>query len=351
MQVQLDLSGRPVLVVGSSATVRAAVRRYEAAGALVRVTDPAGAASLLRSEPPTTWPGSGSPALVVLVGVDDEMTRTVRQLCRSRQVPLAVERPSPVDGSVTLVGGGPGNADLLTVAATAALREADVVFVDRLAPHDDLATLAPGAEVVDVGKRPYHHPVPQRTIEDLMIERALAGQTVVRLKGGDPFVFGRGGEEVQACMAAGVPVRVVPGITSSVAVPGAAGIPVTHRGISHAFTVISGHVPPSPAELQALADLGGTIVILMGIANLPLISAGLLRAGLPADTPAAAVERGFSQTQRTTYAVLGRLAEDVRRLDVSSPAVVVIGDVVALGSREGFQLTEWADRMAGHSAS
>jgi uroporphyrin-III C-methyltransferase len=155
---------------------------------------------------------------------------------------------------------------------------------------------------------------------------------VVRLKGGDPFVFGRGGEEILACRAAGIDVRVVPGVTSAVAVPAAAGIPVTHRGASHAFTVLSGHRPPSTAELEALAGLGGTLVILMGMASLTQTVTGLVAAGLPADTPAAVVERGFSDSQRTTPGRLADLPGLVGRIGVTSPAVVVIGEVAAFAA-------------------
>ncbi|BDZ56164.1 hypothetical protein GCM10025870_32370 [Agromyces marinus] len=148
-----------------------------------------------------------------------------------------------MSGRVTLVGGGPGDADLLTIAAVRALATADVVLYDRLAPHEALADLAPGADLVDVGKRPGHHALPQSGIEALLVEHARAGRHAVRLKGGDPYVLGRGGEEVLACRRAGVPVAVVPGITSAIAVPAAAGIPLTHRGVSHLFTVVSGHAP------------------------------------------------------------------------------------------------------------
>ena len=205
-----------------------------------------------------------------------------------------------------------------------------MVFFDRLAPTEDLDELAPGAELVDVGKVPYHHPVPQTSICDQMVDRARRGQSVVRLKGGDPFVFGRGGEEMLACLAAGVPVRIVPGVSSALSVPAAYGIPVTHREVSKAFTVISGHTPPETHELEALVRLGGTIVILMGIANLAQTMAGLSRAGLPVGTPAAVIERGFSDAQRSTMTTAGELVAEVRRLDISSPAVVVIGDVVRL---------------------
>ena len=231
-----------------------------------------------------------------------------------------------------LVGGGPGTTRLLTLEACEALLDADVVFYDRLAPTADLARLAPGAELIDVGKLPYHHPTSQARIQELIIERARQGQTVVRLKGGDPFVFGRGGEEILACRAAGVDVRVVPGVTSAVAVPAAAGIPVTHRGASRAFTVLSGHLPPSTAELEALAGLGGTLVILMGMASLTQTVTGLVAAGLSADTPAAVVERGFSDSQRTTPGRLGDLPALVGRIGVTSPAVVVIGEVAAFAA-------------------
>ncbi|MGN8027100.1 uroporphyrinogen-III C-methyltransferase [Microbacterium sp. 22242] len=237
-------------------------------------------------------------------------------------------------GSVTLVGGGPGDPDLLTVAAVRALGEADVVLFDRLAPHQALAELAPGAALIDVGKRPGHHPIPQQEIERLLVAHAQAGARVVRLKGGDPFVFGRGGEEAEACRRAGIPVRVVPGVTSAIAVPGAAGIPVTHREVSRLFTVVSGHAPLSDAELEHLAGLGGTIVILMGVSNLPSITAGLQRFGMAATIPVAVVERGFAAAQRTTFAELATARAVAERAGVVSPAVVVIGEVVRL-ARDG----------------
>ena len=205
-------------------------------------------------------------------------------------------------GRVTLVGGGPGREDLLTVAAVHALGSADVVLFDRLAPHERLAEMAPDAELVDVGKRPGHHAIPQHEIEALLVGHALAGRHVVRLKGGDPYVLGRGGEEVLACHRAGVPVEVIPGVTSAVAVPGAAGIPLTHRGVSHLFTVVSGHAPLADDELRHLAGLGGTIVVLMGVGRLPLIVDRLLGAGLSPDTPAAAVRWGTRPEQHTVRA-------------------------------------------------
>lgn len=237
-------------------------------------------------------------------------------------------------GRVDIVGGGPGAPELLTVAAVDALREADVVLYDRLAPHADLDRLAPGALLIDVGKQPHHHPVTQTEIELLMVQHALSGSRVVRLKGGDPFIFGRGGEEMLACRRAGVTARVIPGVTSAIAVPASVGIPLTHRGISHAFTVISGHAPLTENEFEHLAGLGGTIVILMGITNLPSITAGLRRHGMRADMPMAAIERGFSASARTTVSSLSGMVHESHRVGVASPAVLVIGEVVSL-AQEG----------------
>ena len=219
--------------------------------------------------------------LIVDVGLPRVVAERIRELAGHLHVLMITEEPAPAGGQVSLVGGGPGRTSLLTLEACTALRQADVVFFDRLAPTEDLDELAAGAELIDVGKTPYHHPVPQSSIYDQMVARARRGQSVVRLKGGDPFVFGRGGEEMVACLAAGVPVRIVPGVSSALSVPAACGIPVTHREISQAFTVISGHTLPETHELEALVRLGGTIVILMGIASLADTMAGLSRAGLP----------------------------------------------------------------------
>ena len=233
-------------------------------------------------------------------------------------------------GPVTLVGGGPGTAELLTVAAVQALAQADVVLFDRLAPNDELAQLAPHAILIDVGKRAGSHPVSQAGIEELMVEHALAGKRVVRFKGGDPYVFGRGSEEVLACHRNGIPVTVISGVTSAIAVPAAAGIPLTHRGMSHAFTVISGHAPLTDNELEGLTLLGSTIVVLMGVGTLPTLSQGLLRHGMPTDLPVAIIERGFSTSQRTTVSTLSRVLADAAAAGVRSPAVLVIGEVVHL---------------------
>ena len=248
-------------------------------------------------------------------------------------LPVRRRRQSAGDraGRVSLVGGGPGDPGLLTVRGRQRMAEADVVVVDRLAPREVLDQLEPDVLVVDVGKSPDHHPVPQDEINRLLVEHARAGRRVVRLKGGDPHVLGRGGEELAFCRAEGVAVEVVPGVTSAVAVPAAAGIPVTHRGLSRQVTVVSGH---DGADWGTLARLDGTLVILMGVAGLPHISASLLRHGMEPTTPVAVVEQGFHPDQRTTRGTLADIAAVAHRRGVRAPAVVVVGAVAALGDGE-----------------
>jgi uroporphyrin-III C-methyltransferase/precorrin-2 dehydrogenase/sirohydrochlorin ferrochelatase len=247
-------------------------------------------------------------------------------------LPLRRHRPGP--GRVVLVGGGPGDPDLLTLRGRRELAAADVVVVDRLAPQAILDELAPGVLILDVGKAPGRHPVPQHEINRLLVEHATAGRQVVRLKGGDPYLLGRGGEEVAACRDAGVPVDVVPGVTSAFSVPAAAGIPVTHRGLSRQVTVISGHDAidghPTGVNWSALATGGGTIVVLMGVGALPAISAGLLGGGIDPQTPVAIVENGWSTQQRVTSGTIADIACRATEVGVQSPAVIVIGDVAAL---------------------
>jgi uroporphyrin-III C-methyltransferase len=236
----------------------------------------------------------------------------------------------PAAGRVWIVGGGPGSSDLLTVAAARALREADVVLHDRLGPVDELPSLAPGARLIDVGKRPGHHPIPQERIEALLVEHARAGRRVVRLKGGDPYVLGRGAEEVLACRAAGVEVEVVPGVSSAFAVPAEAGIPLTHREVSRMFTVVSGHEPLADDDLARLAGLSGTIVVLMGVTTLPSTVYGLLRQGAPPALPIAILERGYRPDRRVTAGTLATIVVTAAVAGVRSPAVIVIGEVVRL---------------------
>lgn len=246
----------------------------------------------------------------------------------------------PASGHVALVGGGPGPLDLLTVRALRRLRAADVVIADRLGPGAEIRTeLRPGALVVDVGKSPGHHPVPQQRINQLLIEHARAGRRVVRLKGGDPFVLGRGGEEQLACLAAGIEVEVVPGISSALAVPQAAGVPVTHRGLAATVHVLSGHDVdgprgPSAATLAALADDQVTTVVLMGVRALPGLVTAALAHGVPARRPVAIIENGHTPCQRTTRTTLGDAVRAAREANVASPAVIVIGEVARPGLLE-----------------
>ena len=237
-------------------------------------------------------------------------------------------------GRVWLVGGGPGDPELITVKGLRLLERADVVVVDRLAPRallDELPRVASGeTQVVDVGKQPGHHPVRQSDINSLIIEHALAGRDVVRLKGGDPYVLGRGGEEVAACVAAGVPVEVVPGVTSAVAVPAAAGIPLTHRGVSRGFTVLSGHDDVAALLPGVPGGAEHTVVLLMAISGLAHTARALQEAGRPASTPVAVVENGYSPQQRTITATLGTISAVAAEAAVRNPAVVVVGDVVPL---------------------
>jgi uroporphyrin-III C-methyltransferase/precorrin-2 dehydrogenase/sirohydrochlorin ferrochelatase len=236
---------------------------------------------------------------------------------------------------VALVGGGPGDPDLITVRGRRLLAEADVVIADRLGPRDLLDELPPHVEVIDAAKIPYGRYMAQEAINSALIEHAKAGKAVVRLKGGDPYVFGRGMEELQALAEAGIPCTVVPGISSSISVPGAVGIPVTHRGVAHEFTVVSGHVGPddprSLVDWAALAKLTGTLVVLMGVDKIGLIAEALVRHGRSADTPVAVVQEGTTAAQRRVDATLATVGERVRAEDVRPPAVIVIGDVVRVG--------------------
>jgi uroporphyrin-III C-methyltransferase/precorrin-2 dehydrogenase/sirohydrochlorin ferrochelatase len=246
--------------------------------------------------------------------------------------PAPVAGAAPVPGQVVLVGAGPGDPELITVKGRRLLARADVVVADRLVPGLLLDELRPDVELVDASKIPYGPSKTQDEINRVIVERALAGAFVVRLKGGDPYVFGRGGEEAIACAAAGVPVTVVPGVTSSIAAPALAGIPVTHRGVAHDFTVVSGHVAPdNPASLvdwPALARMRGTLVVLMGLKNLPAIAATLLDHGRAAHTPAAVVQEGTMGSQRVVRTTLGAVAADAAAAGIRPPAVVVVGEVV-----------------------
>ena len=236
-------------------------------------------------------------------------------------------------GVVALVGGGPGDPELITVRGQRLLHEADVVVTDRLGPRDLLTGLDPDVEIVDVGKTPYCQSTAQHDINGVLVDRASRGLRVVRLKGGDPFVFGRGGEEVAACRAAGIEVEVVPGVSSALAAPAAAGVPVTHRGITATLVVVSAHLADgstAPVDWPALARLDATLVVLMGVGRLPEVVATLLRHGRDGSTPAAVVERATLPDQRVVDGRLDEIAELTVVAAVRPPAVLVVGEVVRL---------------------
>jgi len=257
-----------------------------------------------------------------------------------REGRIAARSNRATEPGVTLVGGGPGDPELITVAGRKALMEADVVVADRLAPRELLAELPADVELIDVAKLPRGRSAAQEEINRVIVEQALAGKRVARFKGGDNFVFGRGYEEIIACREAGVPVRVIPGLTSPVSVPGLVGIPVTHRGVTHEFTVISGHLPPghpeSLTEWSGVARMRGTLVLMMAVENAPAIAAELLAGGRDARTPVAVVCDGSMPTERTVLATLGTLAEVLVAEAVRPPAIIVVGEVVRIAHPEAY---------------
>ncbi len=237
-------------------------------------------------------------------------------------------------GCVYLVGSGPGGIGLLTLRAQEVIRNAEVILYDQLSGEEIISALPPSAEHIDCGKFGSSHTLEQREIEALMIARAEEGKRVVRLKGGDPFMFGRGGEELEALRARGIKVELVPGVTSALAVPGSVGIPVTHRKYASMVTVLTGHEDPtkpsSALDWELLARGSGTIVILMGVKNLPAIAETLLLHGKSSDTPVAIIERGLRPDRRVTTGPLSEIGRIALENRVQPPAVIVIGDVVRL---------------------
>jgi uroporphyrin-III C-methyltransferase len=239
-----------------------------------------------------------------------------------------------MNGKVYLVGSGPGGAGLLAYCARKVIDGADVVLYDQLPGEEILATLPSHAELIDCGKYGGRHTLEQDEIEQMMVDRAKQGKIVVRLKGGDPFLFGRGGEELEAVRAAGIEVEMVPGISSALAVPASVGIPLTHRKYASQVTILTGHedpTKPAPAlDWKLLAQSRGTIVILMGVDNLPKIADALIMHGKNAGTPVAVIERGLRKDRRVTVGTLATIAANAKKSQVKPPAVIVIGDVVKL---------------------
>jgi uroporphyrin-III C-methyltransferase/precorrin-2 dehydrogenase/sirohydrochlorin ferrochelatase len=291
----------------------------------------------------------GEVTVAVTAGGDPARSQRLRAAIASAladgTLPVRPRRPGPGStatsragkpgaGSVALIGGGPGDPGLITVLGRRLLAEADVVVTDKLAPRSLLAELDPDVEVIDAGKRPHAHNLTQAQINELIVTRAQAGQRVVRLKGGDPFVFGRGGEEALACVRAGVAFQVVPGVTSAIAVPACAGIPVTHRGVTQDFAVISAHLDPSQpgatVDWEGLARGTGTLVLLMAVAHLDAVAAELIKRGRAAATPVAVICEGTTPDEHVLTSTLERVAADAESAGVAPPAVVVIGEVVRL---------------------
>ncbi len=273
----------------------------------------------------------------VLAGGEHRRSAAIRSAIREalQQGLITAESADVVRGGVALIGGGPGDPELITVRGRRLLAQADVVVADRLAPPELIAELPPHVEVIDAAKIPYGRSMAQDAINEVMIERAQAGNFVVRLKGGDPFVFARGYEELLACADAGIPVTVVPGVTSAIAVPASAGVPVTHRSVNHEFVVVSGHVAPGHPESlvnwDALAAMSGTIVLLMAVERIELFAEVLLKGGRPADTPVLVVQHGTTAAEHTLRATLADVAEKIRSEGIRPPAIIVIGTVAAFG--------------------
>ena len=251
-----------------------------------------------------------------------------------------------MSGKIILVGAGPGGKGLLTLRGLEALGEADAVVYDRLVSEEILSLIPSSAEKIDAGKSPGSHPVPQPEINRILVEKAEEGKTVVRLKGGDPFVFGRGGEELDIPAEKGIPFEVVPGVTSAVAALSEAGIPVTARGVASSFHVITGHQKgdePLQIPFDALAKAGGTLVFLMGMGALPKLAEGLISAGMDPETPAAIVENGARPEQRKLLSTLARLPEEAAAMGLHSPAVIAVGAVCGLSGRYG-----WREKLPLH---
>jgi uroporphyrin-III C-methyltransferase len=352
----LRLDGRLAVVVGGGSAAVRRVAGLRAAGADVFLVAPEITASLadlasrglIRTRPgryaATDLDGAwlvfacaADPGVNAAVAADAERRRL--WCVRADDAPGSARMPAtarPVKtgaGQVSIVGAGPGDPGLITAAGLDRLRRADVVVTDRLVAVELLAELPDDVLVIDAAKVPRGPAMPQEDINEALIAHARAGRAVVRLKGGDPYVFGRGREEADACLAAGVPVEVIPGVTSAIAVPAAAGVPVTHRGLTQGFTVVSGHVAPddprSTVDWAALARGGTTLVLLMAVRHAATITAALLNAGLAGDTPAACVADGWTAQQRVIAAPLNELATAMAEGHAANPAVIVIGDTAA----------------------
>ncbi|TNY36796.1 uroporphyrinogen-III C-methyltransferase [Thermomonospora catenispora] len=298
----------------------------------------------------------GEVTVGVLAGGDPRRAAGIRDAVVDglRDATLEARRSRRKPAGVALVGGGPGDPGLITVRGRQLLAQADVVITDRLAPRLLLDELPADVEVIDAAKIPYGRTVAQERINEHLVEHAKAGKFVVRLKGGDPFVFGRGAEEVLHCARHGVPVTVVPGVTSAVAVPAAAGVPVTHRGVAQEFHVVSAHVAPghpaSTVDWEALGRSQGTLVLLMAVERMARIANALMRYGRSPDTPVAVVQDGTLPRQRALFATLETVVEEMTAAGVRPPAIVVVGDVVDVAREIDMIRADYLAAEAGSAA-
>ena len=350
LRIDLPVRGRPVAVVGGgvAALGRIAALRAARADVTVFATEPVASVSdfadrdLITLHQREIDDDDLRAAWLVFAATGDadadsalvERATVAGRFCLTGSGRAATEPENArlkLGGRVVLVGGGPGDPGLLTLTGMRAIQEADVVIADRLAPLAVLQYVRPGAEIIDVAKIPRGEFTSQEEINRLLIAHAKAGKSVVRLKGGDNFVFGRGGEEWQACAAAGIEVQLVPGVSSALAGPALAGIPVTHRTLNQGFTVVTGHVPPddprSTLDWNALAHTGTALIVMMGVANLGAISAKLIASGMDPETPAATVADAGHPGQRTVKARLVHIADATNDAGLTPPAVTVIGSV------------------------
>jgi uroporphyrin-III C-methyltransferase len=352
----LELSGLPVLVCGGGSAALSAIRRLLDSGAAVTVVAPEIGATvadlaarellIVRRRPPAPDDFSGAVLVVPATGVA-ERDQAIAAAAHDHGLPVVSRSPTTIEtptggGTVILVGGGPGDLGLLTVAGLEAVKGADVIVCDRLAPLAALQHARPEALIIEVAKIPRGASTSQERINELLIEHASSGKTVVRLKGGDPFVFGRGGEEWQACAAAGVPVTVIPGVSSAIAGPALAGVPLTHRELTQGFTVISGHAAPgdpgSTLDWEALARANTTLVIMMGVATLSAITTELIKHGLASETPAMTIADAAMASQQSVRGTLTDIAVRTEKAGIKPPAITVIGAVA------GFALTAHQDQ-------
>ena len=357
LRVELPVAGRDVLVVGGGPEALGKVAVFRGSDAEVTVVADTAMASIAdladrglirwhRRELTTAdldacWlviAATGDPVADAEVG---RRAADRRRFCLPGSGGVVAQEPpagARLGGRVVLVGGGPGDPGLITVAGLTAIREADVVVHDRLAPLAVLDEVRSGTQIIDVSKIPGGATTPQEEINRLLVAHAAAGKTVVRLKGGDNFVFGRGGEEWQACAVAGIEVQIVPGVSSAVAVPALAGIPLTHRTANQGFTIITGHVPPgdprSMLDYRALARSRTALVIMMGVANLAAIAAELIAGGMDPQTPAATVADGTMPGQRSVRAPLVDIGSATVAAGIRPPAITVIGSVAAFDPKK-----------------